>query len=148
MPKHDGHATSARREPQCEHEVASGATGAPQEGQFRVSGVAGMAWVYYIGERVFASVVLRILGTSNIEHPTSNIEHRTSNIEHWRARTLAPPTLIVNRLAFMIRQLRGRGVSRRPVWIFPDRDRVTKLVRGIGHNPLSGLMIFPMPYPG
>jgi len=54
MPKQEGHATMARREPQCEHEVASGATGAPHEGQFRVSGVAGMAG-YYIGGEIFAS---------------------------------------------------------------------------------------------
>jgi len=42
MPKHDGHATTARREPQCVHEVASDGTGAPHEGQFMVSGVVGM----------------------------------------------------------------------------------------------------------
>ena len=39
MPKQDGHATTARRDPQCEQVVASDGTGAPHEGQFIVSGV-------------------------------------------------------------------------------------------------------------
>ena len=54
IPKHDGHATTARREPQCVHEVASDGTGAPHEGQFMVSGVVGM-WGGYIDKNIFTS---------------------------------------------------------------------------------------------
>src|SRR6185437_12192392 len=38
MPKHDGQAARARREPQYSHWVASEGTGAPQVGQFIVAG--------------------------------------------------------------------------------------------------------------
>ena len=37
IPKHEGHATVASRAPQCSHEVASEAAGAPHIGQFNVS---------------------------------------------------------------------------------------------------------------
>jgi hypothetical protein len=45
IPKQEGHATTARREPQCSHWVASEETGAPHVGQFIVSG-AGIARRY------------------------------------------------------------------------------------------------------
>jgi hypothetical protein len=42
IPKQEGHATTARREPQCSHWVAADDTGAPHVGQFIVSGAVAM----------------------------------------------------------------------------------------------------------
>src|SRR5579872_2882406 len=51
IPKQEGQATVASRAPQCAHEVASEAAGAPHIGQFNVS--ASMVWLSAICAGLF-----------------------------------------------------------------------------------------------